>query len=189
MRLPARMSFASRSRTRTRVMSNPCFAGRGRGALPLTPLSPTASTSAHSTTAFTSATTVAAAGARPATDCSTLACCRFRSRARTSGWLLSRLRRYGAEQPVPLRRRGSQLAATAGASRASQRAGLVVPAAAVDPPRANDRAASFRSGMACRRDRAGRSDAVKRRRGGEVSQPAGRRCWRCAWRCSRWRCA
>ena len=77
---------------------------------------------------------------------------------------VGRLRRDRAEQPVPIRGRGKDLAAAARAATAAERATLVFPPAPLDPPRAHDRAAPDRSGLARGRDRARRRDALARRR-------------------------
>ena len=84
------------------------------------------------------------------------------------------LRRDRAEQPVSVRGRGNDLAAAARAAASAQRATLVVPAAAVDPPREHDRPAPVRPGVPARRHRTRRRDAfVGRRPHLGRPQPAG----------------
>ena len=90
------------------------------------------------------------------------------------GRSIGRLRRDRAQQPVPLRGRGEDLAAAARAAAAAERATLVFPPASMDPPRAHDRAAPDRPGRSDRGDRARRRDALVGRRADlGRPQPAG----------------
>ena len=74
---------------------------------------------------------------------------------------------YAGTEPSNLYRSedgGRRVATIAGAARVAQRTALVVPAPAVDPSRAHDRASPDRSRLARGRDRARRRDALARRR-------------------------